>query len=91
MFEVNDRAVIYILYEYKLMHQICLSKENIADAYAHAGFNYGNIRWEKLPNNENGRLGWSFAFAKVGQRYYELQFSFDNCKAEHSRLITFLR
>lgn len=91
MFEVNDRAVNYILYEYKLMHQIYQSKENVADAYAHAGFNYGNIRWEKLPNEEIGKLGRRIAFAEIAQRYYDLQYSFDNGRAEIERQYPFIR
>ena len=78
MFEVNDRAVNYILYEYKLMHQIYQSKEDVADAYANAGFNYGNIQWKRLPSNEIGKLGKRIAFAEIAQKYYDLQYSFDN-------------
>lgn len=91
MFEVNDRAVNYILYEYKLMHLIYQSKENVADAYAHAGFNYGNIQWEKLLDKEIGKLGKRIAFAEVAQRYYDLQYSFDNGRAEIERQYPFIR
>lgn len=90
-FEVNDRAVNYSLYEYKLMHQIYQSKENVADAYIHAGFNYGNIQWEKLPNKEIGKLGKRIAFAEIAQRYYDLQYSFDNGRAEIERQYPFIR
>lgn len=91
MFEVNDRAVNYILYEYKLMHQIYQSKEDVADAYAHAGFNYGNIQWKRLPGNEIGKLGRRVAFAEIAQRYYDLQYSFDNSRAEIERQYPFIR
>lgn len=91
MFEVNDRAVNYILYEYKLMHQIYQSKEDIADAYANAGFNYGNILWKKLPGYEVGKLGKRIAFAEIAQRYYNLQYSFDNSRAEIERQYPFIR
>lgn len=91
MFEVNDRAVNYILYEYKLMHQIYQSKENIADAYINAGFNYGNIQWKRLPGNEIGKLGKRIAFAEIAQRYYDLQYSFDNDRAEIERQYPFIR
>ena len=91
MFEVNDRAVNYILYEYKLMHQIYQSKEDIANAYANAGFNYGNILWKKLPGYEVGKLGKRIAFAEIAQRYYNLQYSFDNSRAEIERQYPFIR
>lgn len=91
MFEVNDRAVNYILYEYKLMHQIYQSKENVADAYANAGFNYGNIQWKRLPSNEIGKLGKRIAFAEIAQKYYDLQYSFDNGRAEIERQYPFIR
>lgn len=91
MFEVNDRAVNYILYEYKLMHQIYQSKEDVADAYANAGFNYGNIQWKRLPSNEIGKLGKRIAFAEIAQKYYDLQYSFDNGRAEIERQYPFIR
>ncbi|MBW9201370.1 hypothetical protein EVD33_00150 [Bacteroidales bacterium SW292] len=91
MFEVNDRAVNYILYEYKLMHQIYQSKENVADAYTNAGFNYGNIQWNRLPSNEIGKLGKRIAFAEIAQKYYDLQYSFDNGRAEIERQYPFIR
>ncbi len=88
---MNDRAANYILYEYKLMHQIYQSKKNVADAYNHTGFNYGNIQWEKLPSNETGKLGKRIAFAEIAQRYYDLQYSFDNGRAEIERQYPFIR
>lgn len=91
MFEVNDRAVNYILYEYKLMHQIYQSKENVADAYTNAGFNYGNIQWKRLPSNEIWKLGKRIAFAEIAQKYYDLQYSFDNGRAEIERQYPFIR
>lgn len=91
MFEVNDRAVNYILYEYKLMHQIYQSKENVADAYTNASFNYGNIQWEKLSSNEIGKFGKRIAFAEIAQKYYDLQYSFDNSRAEIERQYPFIR
>lgn len=91
MFEVNDRAVNYILYEYKLMHEIYQSKGNVAEAYAHAGFNYGNIMWEKLPSNGIGKLGKCIAFAEIAQKYHDLQYDFGNVRAEIERRYPFIR
>lgn len=90
-FEVNDRAVKYILYEYKLMHQIYKSKENLADAYTFAGFNYGKIEWKKLESKEIDKCGKKPTFAETAQRYYDLQYSFDNMKAEIERQYPFIR
>lgn len=89
-FEVNDRAVNYSLYEYKLMHQIYQSKENIANAYTHAGFNYGKIEWKKLTSKEISKLGKKQPFIEVAQRYYDLQYSFDNAKTDIERQYPFI-
>lgn len=90
-FEVNDRAIYYLLYEYKLMHQIYKSKGNIAEAYANAGFSYGKIEWELLEKKQIGKCGKKSTFAETAQKYYDLQYSFDNGRAEIESQYPFIR
>lgn len=90
-FEVNDRAVNYTLYEYKLMHHIYKSKGNIAKAYTSAGFNYGKIEWEKLESKQISKYGKKPNFLETAQKYDDLQYSFDNKRAEIERQYPFIR
>ena len=90
LFEVNDRAINYKLYEYKLMHQIYSSKKGIKEAYEESGAVYKKVRWKKLDKNEIKRYGKSPTFLEIAQRYYELQFDFNNARAEIEKQYPFI-
>ena len=90
LFEVNDRAINYKLYEYKLMHQIYSSKKGIKEAYEENGSVYKKIRWKKLEKNEIKKYGKSPTFLEIAQQYYELQFDFNNARAEIEKQYPFI-
>lgn len=90
LFEVNDRAINYKLYEYKLMHQIYSSKEGVKHAYEESGAVYKKVRWIRLDNNEIKKYGKSPTFLEVAQRYYELKFDFNNARKEIEKQYPFI-
>lgn len=90
LFEVNDRAVNYILYEYKLMHQIYSSLQGLEKAYDKNRAIHSKIRWRKFGNNDIKRYGKSPTFLEVAQQYKDLMFDFNNARTEIERQYPFI-
>lgn len=90
LFEVNDRAINYKLYEYKLLHQIYSSSKGIKQAYEESGAVYDKIRWHKFDSNEITRYSKSPTFLEVAQQYHNLKFSFNNARMEIERQYPFI-
>ena len=90
LFEVNDRAINYKLYEYKLMHQIYGSSKGVKQAYEESEAAYDKIRWHKFECNDIKRYGKSPTFLEVAQQYYNLKYDFNNARAEIEKQYPFI-
>ena len=90
LFEVNDRAISYKLYEYKLMHQIYGSIKGLEQAYEKSGAIYSQVQWHKFKCNDIKKYGKSPTFLEIAQQYYNLKFDFNNARAEIERKYPFI-
>ncbi len=90
LFEVNDRAINYKLYEYKLLHQIYSSSKGVKQAYKESGVVYDKIRWHKFECSDIKKYGKSPTFLEVAQQYYNLKYDFNNARAEIEKQYPFI-
>lgn len=90
LFEVNDRAINYKLYEYKLLHQIYSSSKGVKQAYEESGVVYDKIRWHKFECSDIKKYGKSPTFLEVAQQYYNLKYDFNNARAEIEKQYPFI-
>lgn len=90
LFEVNDRAINYKLYEYKLLHQIYSSSKGVKQAYEENGAVYDKIRWHKFECSDIKKYGKSPTFLEVAQQYYNLKYDFNNARAEIEKQYPFI-
>lgn len=89
-FDVNDRAINYKLYEYKLMHQIYGSNQCLEQAYKKSGAIYSQVQWHKFECKDIKKYTKSPTFLEIVQQYYDLKYSFNNARIEIEKKYPFI-
>ena len=90
-FEVDDRAINYKVYEYKLLHQIYSSKEGIEQAYNETNISYKKIGWAPMDKKAIEKYQKKPDFLKMVKKYSDLKYSFDNTRTQIERQYPFLK
>lgn len=91
LFEVNDRAINYKLYEYKLIHQIYSSSKAIEQAYADSNIVYKKVRWKRFEDKGLKKYCKSPTFLEVAKRYNGLKFCLNNERLQIEKKYPFIR